>query len=299
MMKKKYKVLLAGVFIFILLVAAIPKIVSTALVARAQQNLPQTVLSKEKRESIDLNDYAQIPMQYDELGFDAPSQKLSKNSAYWVLGENPNLLFYLHYNLSESMVEAQVLMNKNAAFPDLAQDELATVRFEAWKDGIPARNIWGYRAQTQYDAQAKAYDVIQDAYIVPDFTEKELNELRNLAFTAKESGYELRWSEENDPPWEWKRENFTQTEQTGSYQLLENVQWSKDANGPIIYDICWCYTDMPGMYYRQYYLVKDVKGKYYLALYCTWSAQGTEVGEYLVPLPDNLAKKIEAAFLQD
>lgn len=300
-MKKVIVVLCKTVFVFFLIVsilAAALKINSSFRENHAQQELPQEIVSDATRESIKIDEYAEIPSSYNELGFDAPTRKLSPHSSYWMLGENPNLLLKLQYDFLEGRVIASVLMNQEVVFPILSEVEISTVCFIPWENGVSTGDIYERLAQTQYNPQTEKYENVKNLRVTPAFTAEERNQLRSLAFTSQETIYRLYFDEESNPL-SWSRNSFVQTWETDAYQTIDNIEFESDANGtPIVYDICWYFTDIPAMYYRQYYLVRDTEGTYYISDRCSQKAGKVEVGNRLVKLPTEISEKIEAAFLE-
>ncbi len=300
-MKKAIIVLCKTIFVLFVIVSILTvtlKINSSFQENHAQQELPQEIVSDATRESIRIEDYVQIPSSYGELGFDAPTQKLSPHSSYWILGDNPNLLFKLQYEFLEGRVVASVLMNQEVVFPILSEAEISAVCFNPWEDGFSTGDIYGRLAQMQYNPQTEKYENVKDLRVTPAFTAEERNQLRSLAFTSQETIYRLYFDEESNPL-SWSRNSFVQTWETDAYQTIDNIDFESDSNGsPIVYDICWYFTDIPAMYYRQYYLVRDTEGIYYISDWCSQKKGKVEVGNRLAELPTKISEKIEAAFLE-
>lgn len=277
-------ILLSVVFIIFIIFVIFCGVSEQKIITEYTKNLPHNILEENIAESINTEQYGHLLYNNNygrrEWAIKAPTKKLKEKDLYWIIQNNPNILYHLQYDLWNSEIENEILIHKNFEFPNLIEDDISEIVFIQHMDSIQYTC-----SPLKWDSDRQEYILRNSSTIHPNFSKEECDLLRSLAFTTYEQTYHLEltvniiygqvWDAINSPIHDYG--NYIESESS----LLETYE---------IWDIHWYYEGCEDICYNRYYLVKDSNNNYYFSL--------NEIPDYTIKLPKEISEKIHLAFSQ-
>ena len=237
------------------------------------KSFPQEILESKK---INLDEF--YSLDFDVWKTSGTLNKRISDKTYdWTIQENDMIIFSVQ--TEGASIDEQLLFHKDFVFPDILQDDLLKITL--------IQSDW-------YDEDYVEPGLIENnkenkpLVVEPQFTNEEMNTLRNLVLTTDVNSAPIYLVEDGKVTDGWYANSFYWDKR--NYTSHNGSTLLSDENGVLTWDVCWYFEIAESIYYCSQMIAKDMDGNYYFYY--------EEDAEYTIKLPIEISQKIDDAFLQ-